>query len=90
MKVAVYRFNEQYYAYANWCPHQGGPATEGIVVSSVNASSQEDYAPSQSYCIACPWHGIEFDLQSGICLADSRMRIRSYKVVVEDDSVMIE
>ncbi len=36
-RIAVYRFRGEYYAYANQCPHQAGPACEGIVVGNNEA-----------------------------------------------------
>jgi len=94
MKVAVYKFKERFYAYSSWCPHQGGPACEGIVVGNAEAELGIDrvvreYTSTDNFSIACPWHGVEFDLQTGVCRADPRMRIASYRVETEGDDVFI-
>jgi nitrite reductase/ring-hydroxylating ferredoxin subunit len=39
--------------------------------------------------IACPWHGVEFDLVTGICRADPRYRLRSFEVLLEGEDVFL-
>jgi nitrite reductase (NADH) small subunit len=92
--VAVYRLGDRYYAYLNQCPHQGGPSCEGIVVPNVRYEITDggycrEISPSDQFNIACPWHGVEFDLESGICLADRRLRLKRYDVVVESEDVAV-
>ena len=29
----------------------------------------------------CPWHGYEYDLKTGECVADRRLRLKKYNVV---------
>jgi len=38
----------------------------------------------------CPWHGWEFDVDSGYCLDDERMRVAVYPVRVEDGLVLVQ
>ncbi len=40
--------------------------------------------------IICPWHGLEFDITTGRCLARRRARLRQYPVRVEGDTVVVE
>ena len=92
--IAVYRFRGCYYAYTNRCPHEAGPACEGIVVGNVEAEllcggRVREYTSSDKMNIVCPWHGVEFDLESGVCCSDPRYRLASHKVVVEGDEVSI-
>ena len=39
--------------------------------------------------LTCPWHGLEFDLTTGRCLANPRVRVRQYPVAVEDGLVKL-
>jgi nitrite reductase (NADH) small subunit len=39
--------------------------------------------------VTCPWHGLEYHIPSGQCLAFSEIRLRSYEIWVEDDWVKI-
>ena len=37
----------------------------------------------------CPWHGMEYDLRTGECAADRRLRLRSFPVVVRAGEVFV-
>jgi nitrite reductase (NADH) small subunit len=94
-RIAVYIFRGKYYAYANQCPHQAGPACEGIVIGNneaevLHGGRVREYVSKDNMNIVCPWHGVEFDLESGVCRADSRYQLRSYRVIVEDDEISIQ
>jgi len=39
--------------------------------------------------IVCPWHGLEFHVPTGRCLAYAEITLRSYEVRVVDDHVMV-
>ncbi len=39
--------------------------------------------------VTCPWHGMEFDITTGRCLANPKVRLRSYPVTVEDGQVKL-
>ena len=39
--------------------------------------------------LRCPWHGWEFDLNSGQCLTDRR-RLKRFPVVIRDDAIYVE
>jgi nitrite reductase (NADH) small subunit len=94
-KIAVYRLKGSYYAYLDLCPHQGGPACEGMTIGHSkgeildNGKSLRRFISSEEFNIACPWHGIEFDLASGVCVSRSTDRLRSYEVLVENGEVKV-
>ena len=39
--------------------------------------------------VACPWHGLEYHVPSGRCLAFPEIVLRRYDVVVEGDDVVV-
>ena len=44
-----------------------------------------------SYVVRCPWHGYEFDVETGHSIADPRRaRVRAYAVTIADGVVFIE
>ncbi len=74
-EVGLFVEDGTYHAYSNLCPHQGGPACEGILINKV----EDVIAPDRTYQgqtfsdtrhFVCPWHGWEYDLD------DRRMRRR--------------
>jgi nitrite reductase/ring-hydroxylating ferredoxin subunit/quinol monooxygenase YgiN len=93
--IGVFNISGAYYALRNLCPHKLGPLCTGRVSGRVEAS-----APPSTYhhvldverdgeIIRCPWHLWEFDITTGACLVDSRMRVKTYPVVVEDEHVVV-
>jgi len=94
-EIGVYRVKGKYYAYSNFCLHQGGPACEGLLMAKV----EEVIAPDRTYQgmrfnhdemhIVCPWHGWEYDLESGVMVADRKFRLRKYDVVEKDGGVYV-
>ena len=41
-EIGVYRVNGNLFAYQNVCPHQGGPACEGLLMAKVEEVIAED------------------------------------------------
>ena len=79
-------------AVAARCPHQGAALCAGKIVARVgwdNGLTTDAKRP----VLRCPWHGFEFDLVSGMPLADEpahrRMRLRTFKVRIDGDNVVL-
>lgn len=72
--VAVFRQNGEYYALNNVCPHQGGPLGDGKV---------------EDGCVYCPWHGWQFELDTGNH-AQGLKQATTYPVVVEDETIYVQ
>lgn len=47
------------------------------------------YELSGREVLRCPWHGWEFDAESGECPDDQRMRVKTYPVRVQDGTVEV-
>ena len=94
ISVAVYKFRQDYYAYLYWCPHQGGPACEGVTLPDIDCKIENgkihESNSAQRYTIACPWHGIEYHLSNGKCVADDKLQLTTFNVIVENGEVFIE
>jgi nitrite reductase/ring-hydroxylating ferredoxin subunit len=75
-RIAVFNAEGTYYAIGDTCTHRGGPLSEGEV---------------QGTTVTCPWHGAQYDLQTGNVLRPPAPQgVHSYKVVVEDDDIKVE
>jgi nitrite reductase/ring-hydroxylating ferredoxin subunit len=95
LEVAVIRHSGAYYAYQNYCPHQGGPACEGVrmprVVDELDSEGNvvgQGFDESDVH-IVCPWHGYEFHLSTGVHVGDPRVRLRRFNVVERDGGVYV-
>lgn len=95
LQVAVIRHGGKYFAYRNFCPHQGGPVCEGVRMPRVvDVIDDKGHFRGQSYDhddihIVCPWHGYEFHLSSGEHVGDKRIRLKKYDVVERGGQVYV-
>jgi 3-phenylpropionate/trans-cinnamate dioxygenase ferredoxin subunit len=72
------------HAVRNRCPHHGAPLCLGSVRDRLEGAPGS-YAPPRTRILRCPWHGWEFDLDTGGCQDDPSMRVRVYPVRVSGD-----
>jgi len=92
-EVGVFNIAGRLYGLANRCAHQGGPLcaarrTTGTLVADAGSAWRPRWE-LEGEIVACPWHGLEYHVPSGRCLADARIRIRRYDVAVEGDDVVV-
>ncbi len=94
-EIGVYLIKGAWYAYHNHCPHQGGPACEGLTMAKVEQIIESDKTCSgyrfnhDEQHIVCPWHGWEFRMEDGISSADKSYRLKKYDVEVRGDDVYV-
>jgi nitrite reductase/ring-hydroxylating ferredoxin subunit len=90
--VGVYNIGGSLYAIANYCTHEGAPLCEGYVRGTT------EYAPEmpdgirhvrEGQIARCPWHQWEFDITTGLNVADPTKRVRTYQVDVDDGQVFV-
>jgi len=96
LEIGVVRHAGQYYAYRNYCPHQGGPACEGIKMPAVRTLiDDKGLYTGQTFDesdmrIVCPWHGYEYHLTTGVNVCDARIRLKKFDVIERDGSVYVK
>jgi nitrite reductase (NADH) small subunit len=84
--------DDRWRALRNSCPHFGADLSEGVVEQMVVSDEVGDYHLSDTeFVVRCPWHGFEFNIDTGRCPADpDRQRVRAYAVAVEAGVVVVE
>ena len=93
--IGVYFVKGEWYAYQNLCPHQGGPACEGLMMAKVETILADDKTSKgmrfnhDQMHIVCPWHGWEFRLADGVSSADKKFSLKKYDVEVSGESVYV-
>ena len=75
--------------------HQGGPACEGVIMHKV----EDVLAPDRTWHgqkfsadevhFVCPWHGYEYDMRTGECAADRKLRLKSFEVVRRGEDIYV-
>jgi nitrite reductase (NADH) small subunit len=92
IEVGIFNLGEErFVAYRNHCPHQGAPVCLGRVGGTTLSSAPGDYVYGRhGRVLTCPWHGWEFDLETGRTLFGGRSRLAPVRVRVEDDILILE
>jgi nitrite reductase/ring-hydroxylating ferredoxin subunit len=94
-EIGVFKEKGEYYAYSNFCLHQGGPACEGLTIAKVEEHIMPDktsrglYFSETELHFVCPWHGMEYDMKTGECVSDRKMKLRSYKIIHKGDDIYV-
>ena len=73
--VAVFRHNGELFAMDGMCAHQGGPIAEGQV---------------EHGCVTCPWHGWQYELETGIQTINRQPLQESFPIREQDGRVEIQ
>jgi nitrite reductase (NADH) small subunit len=70
--VALFNVEGSFYALDGICPHQGGPLGEGELAGCI---------------VTCPWHGWQFDVQTGQQQLNKNLLQPRFETKVEDGAV---
>ncbi len=72
--VALFNVGGTIYAIDNTCRHKGGPLGEGSLETNV---------------VTCPWHGWQYEVPTGECIANRSVKVATYAVQVEGDEIKV-
>lgn len=90
VEIAVLDVGGEYRAVGNYCPHMGGPCAQGRVSGMYDRDAGEEMQRvKEDGVVSCPWHGWEFDLETGRHEGHSGARLPVYDVVVDDGRVYV-
>ena len=94
-ELGVFRVDGEYHAVLNWCPHQAGPICKGSLTGRQTATFDRDSLEtefewtSEDGVLVCPWHGWEFDLETGLNLTRDDVFLPSFPVREEDGELVV-
>jgi nitrite reductase/ring-hydroxylating ferredoxin subunit len=90
-RVGVMRVGDEFHALADRCPHRGAPlCSAGEVVTDIQRAADGNLTlGEQGALIRCPWHKWDFEIATGRCPADAKMRVRRYAVRREGGDVIV-
>jgi len=94
-EIGVFHKGGDFYAYSNTCLHQGGPACEGLTIAKVeerlrpDMTSQGLYFSETQMNFVCPWHGMEYDMKTGECISDRKLKLKKFQVLEKGDEVYV-
>jgi len=89
--IVVFNLSGEYFALLNRCPHQGGSLCGGQLIGLLESKEPGEYSYTRrGEIVRCPWHGWEFDLETGRSLLEpKRLGLKTYPVSVEDGMVVV-
>ena len=92
--VGVIYHDGHFYALENECPHQGGPVCSGqvnrkIVADRGEVGERTTERLSDDLTISCPWHGWEYDLETGVHIGNEDVALAAFEVEVDDGEVYV-
>ena len=73
-RVAIFRYDGKISAISNVCQHQNGPLGEGRIIDG---------------CVTCPWHGYQYQPESGAAPAPFTEKIATFRTKVVDGAVLV-
>ena len=95
VEIGVLLHDDRFYAYENRCVHQGGPVCEGRILGRVEAVLDDEqrilgerFSTTETHLV-CPWHGYEYDLETGECAVDRRLKLRRFEVAEKGDEIYV-
>jgi len=88
--IAVFNVHGRLFALENRCLHHGGPLCHGRVRGTQLPSEPGGYRyDPERPTLVCPWHGWEYDLESGRAQFKRSVRLRTFAVREEGDEVAL-
>ncbi|HEY4108869.1 Rieske (2Fe-2S) protein [Puia sp.] len=73
--ICLGRFEDQWYGFAELCPHAGGPMLDGFIDGNCR--------------VVCPVHSMRFSLKNGREASGDSYKIKTYPVEVREDGVYV-
>jgi nitrite reductase/ring-hydroxylating ferredoxin subunit/DMSO/TMAO reductase YedYZ heme-binding membrane subunit len=73
-RIAVFRYDGKISAVSNVCRHQNGPLGEGKIIDG---------------CITCPWHGYQYQPDTGASPPPFTDKVETFDVQVRDGRVLV-
>lgn len=91
-RIGVLSVGDDFFAVRDRCPHRGAPVCQGTVSGTFLPAGPHEYVYGRhDRVLRCPWHGWEFDLETGRSLLEpDRYRVRVYPVAVRDGVVLVD
>jgi nitrite reductase (NADH) small subunit len=93
-EVGVFRIGDKLVAYRNECPHAGGPVCQGKIFHQIEEALTPDMKSaglrhSKRRNVVCPWHGYEFDIETGCHPGDPKVRLTPVGVAVRGGEIFV-
>ena len=95
-EVGIFRINDNFFAWKNQCPHQGGPVCQGrlfpLVKENLDSEMQSHgrIYDEKKLNIVCPRHGLEFDIETGEHPGNPKLKLDPITIEVYSDILYVQ
>lgn len=90
IEVGVFRIGNEYRAWRNVCPHAAAPVCLGRVEKMMLTSDVYEYRLDENQLVLrCPWHGWEYDMDTGEHLTNKKIKLKRYPIVERADGIYV-
>ena len=72
--IAIFKINGEIHAWDNRCPHRGASLSDGYISENT---------------IQCKYHLWEFDIVKKCSVDNSKVKVKTFKIKIIDDSIYI-
>lgn len=79
-------------AYADRCLHMGGQLSRGVLEwSSISSTDVGEYRVERDgEILRCPWHGWQYDVETGATVFDASRKLRKFQISDIDGEIVLE
>ena len=94
--IGIFNVNGNYYALRNICPHKRGPLCTGEVAGRSTTTAPPSLTDGfvdyerEGEIIRCPWHAWQFEIATGECLVDPKMRVKTYPIIIDGEDIIVD
>ena len=89
-RIGLFRVGDELYALADRCPHRGAPlCSSGRVATSIELRDGRPALGEADTLVRCPWHKWDFEIATGQCAVDARLRVRRYRVRIDGEEIVV-
>ena len=78
--IALFRCDGQLFALDGLCAHQGGPVAQGTLGKTDGGN----------HCVTCPWHGWQYELETGIQTINRQPLQRVFPVRQQGERIEVQ
>jgi nitrite reductase/ring-hydroxylating ferredoxin subunit len=89
-RIGLVRAGGELHALADRCPHRGAPlCSSGELATAIETADGRPALGPEHALIRCPWHKWDFEVATGRCAVDAKLRVKRHHVWIEGADIVV-